>query len=292
MKSKSALVIAIGSILFFAIVAVSSVQALRSGVYFAAWRIYTDTPIDKGFAVNGAARISYTAYGAGPPLVLLHGGLSSSLDWVGEIPALSQIFRIIVIDLRGHAASSIGNEEFTYSLLATDVAVVLDSLGIKRASIAGWSDGGNVGLLFALNHPTRIDRLIAISANFNPEGVSDDVMNQVVDAPDQAGSPLARWLYRFQSASPGMWPILQGRVTRMWQCCPTLTVEDLKRVSAPTVLIVGARDDIDQEHSQAMKAGIPGAQLIVIPDTGHSIPRDVPDILIDEITNFLDGARE
>jgi pimeloyl-ACP methyl ester carboxylesterase len=275
---------------FVMTVAILSVPVLRTGIYFLAWRIYADAPVEKRFAVSGDARISYTTYGAGPPLVLLHGGLSSSLDWIGEIPAFSRYYKVIVLDLRGHAESTLGNEAFTYRLLASDVAVVLDDLGIERSSIAGWSDGGNVGLLFALNYPTRIERLIAISANFHPDGVADEVMQQIVDAPDRAGSLVARWLYHFRSPSPENWPKLQRRVTQMWQSRPTLTVEDLKSISAPTLLIVGARDDIDREHSEAMAAAIPKAELIIVPRVGHAVPRNAPSIVTENALRFLSGT--
>lgn len=280
------LVAAVGGLLIAAIAALS-LQVVRSSVVFLAWRAVTDVPLKKGFIDHGDVRIDFATYGAGPPLVLLHGGLSSSLDWIAEIPELAGKYQVIVIDLRGHGASTIGSEEFSYRLLASDVASVLDKLDIDRASIAGWSDGGNVGLLFALDFPSRIDRLVAVSANFHPEGIVQDVMQGILEAPEQTGSVVARWLYHLQSPSPERWPELQRRVTNMWQNYPTLSAEDLRDISVPTLLVVGEKDDIDREHSETMAKAIPNARLLVMPGVGHSIPRDAPEALVANMIRFL-----
>jgi pimeloyl-ACP methyl ester carboxylesterase len=279
----------VGIVAAAALLAALYVPVVRSGFFFLTWRAFADTPTEKGFVQNGDARISYTAYGNGPALVLLHGGLSSGLDWLGEIPAFARKFAVVVINLRGHADSSLGDASFSYDLLATDVAAVLDKLKIQRASILGWSDGANAGLLFALDYPDRIDRLIAISANYDPEGIDADVMRDITESPEAAGSWASRWLYRLQSSSPEKWAELQDRVVKMWQNYPRLKIEDLQRIQAPTLLIVGARDEIEQAHVATMAAAIPHAKLLVIPGVGHSVPRDAPGTVIEAGLQFLSG---
>jgi pimeloyl-ACP methyl ester carboxylesterase len=277
--------------IFFAVavlaIGISTNAFLRSGVTYIAWRLVSGVPVRKGSARNGGVEISYATYGGGTPLVLLHGGLSSSLDWIGEIPALAKDHRVIVIDLRGHAESALGTDEFSYRLLAGDVLAVLDVLGIRRADVAGWSDGGNVGLLFALTYPQRIGRLIAISANYSPDGLTGAAMEAIRSSPEDAGSLPARLLYRLQSAVPDNWPVLQGRVTRMWKQYPQLTADDLRRISAPTLLIVGANDDVELSHSEKMREAIPEAELLVVPDVGHAVPRNAPRAVTDSIRRFL-----
>jgi pimeloyl-ACP methyl ester carboxylesterase len=279
----------VGIVAAAALLAVLSVPVVRSGFSFLAWRALADTSMEKGFVQNGDARISYTTYGNGPVLVLLHGGLSSGLDWLGEIPAFARKFTVVVINFRGHADSSLGDASLTYDLLATDVVAVLDKLKIQRASILGWSDGGNTGLLFALDYPDRIDRLIAISANYDPAGIDADVMRDITESPEAAGSWVSRWLYRLQSSSPEKWAELQDRVVTMWRNYPRLTKVDLQRIKAPTLLIVGARDDIEQAHAAIMAAAIPHARLLVIPGVGHSVPRDAPGTVIEAGLAFLSG---
>jgi pimeloyl-ACP methyl ester carboxylesterase len=81
--------------------------------------------------------------------------------------------------MRGYGRSTLGKSIFNYSLLAKDVLCVLDHLQIARADVIGWSDGGIVGLRLAVDHPERIHRLIAISANYHPDGLVDNVLEDL-----------------------------------------------------------------------------------------------------------------
>jgi len=231
-------------IVLFAVlgIACTAVPLVRSGINFVLWKATTDVAYASGFADNGDARIFYESYGNGSPLVLLHGGLSSNLDWIGEIPALSRKFRLVLINLRGHGKSSLGDEPFTYRLLAADVHAVLDALNIERADIVGWSDGGNTGLLFAINYPTRIGRLVAISANYHPEGIIDEVFEAIENSPESIDPPLNRWIHRWLSGRPSQWADLRHRVIDMWRNYPLLSLGELANIRSPTLVVVGARD--------------------------------------------------
>ncbi|MGA9573808.1 MAG: alpha/beta hydrolase [Lysobacterales bacterium] len=264
------------------------IPVFRSGVEYLGWKAFSAPAISSGFAQNGEVRIHYSIYGDGPPLVLLHGGLSSSLDWIGEIPELSRHYKVIAIDLRGHGLSSPGANPFTYRQFAQDVLAVLDSLSIASADIAGWSDGGNVGLLFALQFPERIGHLIAISANFNPGGILSEFRNNV---PAETDSWIRRWLHRITTGAPSLWPQHLKRVTQMWQHFPQLTTEDLNRIRTPTLVVVGEHDYVKLAHARAMADALPDGQLLVLSNVGHSIPRDAPDRLLKSMEQFLeDGA--
>lgn len=267
-----------------------TIPVVRSAVSFAAWRVWPDVAVTQGAAENDGVLIRFTTYGAGPPLVLLHGGLSSSLDWIGEIPTLARQFQLIVVDLRGHGESTMDAAEFSYRLFATDVLAVLDKLGIERASMAGWSDGGNVGLLFALLYPSRIERLIAISANFHPDGVSSEILEQNAQGPDDSLSRVGRWIHRLTSPAPEKWPQLMRRVRVMWSAYPQLTTDDLQNVIAPTLVIIGSEDYIEYDHASEMAESIPHAKLVVIANVGHAVLRDAPANIIEQISGFLGGV--
>jgi pimeloyl-ACP methyl ester carboxylesterase len=264
-----------------------AVPVAKSGANFIVWKLTSGSCSSSGYATNGDVRIHYSVYGDGPPLVLLHGGLSSNIDWIGEIPALSRHYRLILINLRGHGRSSLGAEPFTYRLLAADVLSVLDELRIATTDIVGWSDGGNTGILFAIEYPQRIRRLVAISANFHPQGIAAEMHDTIRNAPEDIDPAIGRWLYRWQSAAPAQWSQLRDRVITMWRGYPQLSQEDLGAVRAPTLLIVGAEDDIEMSHALAMVAAIPNAELVVIPEVGHAVPHDAPDTLVRNIERFL-----
>ncbi len=281
------MLIGIALLLVFSCTFVYAVPVMRSAVHFAFWRLLTDTTVSSQYAQNGDVQIHYTSYGVGPALFLLHGGLSSGLDWIGEIPALADKFKLVVVDSRGHGKSDLGTEPLTYRLMASDVVSVMNRAGIDRAHVAGWSDGGNIGLLLALDFPTRVDRLVVISANYHPDGIADDILNQFDDSPDAAISSLSRWLYKIRSPAPNRWPDLVQYVTSLWASYPQLIKTDLNAVTARTLVIVGSEDYVELSHSEQMAGFIPDASLVVVSGIGHSVTRDAPERVCSELIGFL-----
>src|SRR5271156_5165112 len=108
----------------------------------------------QGFVAHDGARIYYATYGAGSPVILLHGGLANSRYWGDQVGALvADQHRVIVIDSRGHGRSSRDARPYTYELMESDVVAVMDRLNIRRAAVVGWSDGAIIGLVMALKDP-------------------------------------------------------------------------------------------------------------------------------------------
>jgi len=127
----------------------------------------TPAPISGGQSnyanVNGI-RLFHVEIGAGPPVVLLHGGLANS-DYLSEqARALALAHRVILVDSRGHGRSTRDARPYGYDLMADDVAALLDSLHIAKADVVGWSDGAIVGLDLALRHPERVGKVVAFAA--------------------------------------------------------------------------------------------------------------------------------
>jgi pimeloyl-ACP methyl ester carboxylesterase len=79
---------------------------------------------------------------------------------------------VILVDTRGHGESGLGDVELSYRLFAADAIQVMNHLGIERINVIGWSDGANTALLLARYWPERIDRVVAISGNSDPSGLT------------------------------------------------------------------------------------------------------------------------
>ena len=94
---------------------------------------------------NGV-NIYYEEYGSGEPLVLLHGGMGASNDFEHLIPAFSKQFRVITPDSREHGRTDNPSGNFSYRLMADDVAAFINALNLSQPSICGWSDGGQIAL--------------------------------------------------------------------------------------------------------------------------------------------------
>mgnify|MGYP002631629028 FL=1 len=117
-------------------------------------------PKTRGRVERAEGKIAFRVYGEGSPIVFLHRGLSSSIDWFSQIPVfISQKRRLILVDARGHGLSTLGRAKFNYINLAEDVLAVLDHLEISRSDIVGWSDGGNTALRLAELFPSRVNRI-------------------------------------------------------------------------------------------------------------------------------------
>src|SRR6202789_3212854 len=95
-----------------------------------------------GYIENDGARIWYSAFGAGAPVILLHGGLGHSGNWGHQIPALiANGFRAVVIDSRGHGRSTRDGQPYSYELMASDVLAVMNALHLDRVVLVGGCGG-------------------------------------------------------------------------------------------------------------------------------------------------------
>lgn len=118
---------------------------------------------------TGDVRISYNMVGTGDPVLLLHGGMASTEFWrrAGYVDALAANHRLVLVDFRGHGASSRPHDPATYGLLrdVADTLAVLDAENLAAATICGWSWGGLAGLAMAALHPERVRSVLAIGAS-------------------------------------------------------------------------------------------------------------------------------
>jgi pimeloyl-ACP methyl ester carboxylesterase len=120
-------------------------------------------PLTKeGFVDHEGARIWYGTAGKGEPVILLHGGMESSLSWGNQLPALIKTHHeVILIDSRGHGRSTLGPYPLSYERMQSDVLAVMDTLHLKSASFVGWSDGANIGLIMSMKNPERVNSVYA-----------------------------------------------------------------------------------------------------------------------------------
>ena len=144
---------------------------MRRWGQFYLWKVYSGKAHGGQHIRVDDASIYCETFGSGPPVLVLHGGLGYIEDMSFQIRALAKSHFVIAVDSRGHGRSTGANGPLNYSLMSDDMVKVLDSLNINRVDVVGWSDGGIIGLDLAMRHPERVRRLVAISANYNPDGL-------------------------------------------------------------------------------------------------------------------------
>jgi pimeloyl-ACP methyl ester carboxylesterase len=180
---------------------------------------------ETGYGKVNGAEIYYAIYGSGEPLILLHGGLGNTDYWGGQIAAFSAKYKVINIASRGHGRSTRDDQAYSYHLMASDVLAVMDILSITKASIVGWSDGGNIGIDIAINNPDRLVKLFAFGANFNPSGVKPTVET---DAVFGAYVEMAAADYSRLSKTPKQFDSFVAQISEMWQDAEAFNAAVLK----------------------------------------------------------------
>jgi pimeloyl-ACP methyl ester carboxylesterase len=237
-------------------------------------------------AINGT-KIFFAQFGAGEPILLLHGGMGSSNYFGHQIAALAKRFSVIAMDTRGHGRSPVTSATFSYRLFADDAAALMDHLGIGKASLVGWSDGAVTGLALAMSRPARVSRLFAFGANSTPDGLKLHGARSPVFA---AYAQRCQAEYQQLSPRPEKWPQLVDGLRAMWRSQPSFSKEQLARIAAPTAVADGEYDEIIKpEHTRAMSRQIPGARLVMLPRVSHFAMLQDPVQFNAALLDFLTG---
>lgn len=219
-------------------------------------------------------------------MVLLHGGLANSDYWGQQVAALAKHHKVIVVDSRGHGRSSRDERPYSYDLMSDDVVALLDHLNIKKADIVGWSDGGIIGIDLAIRHPTRVNRIFSFAPNTKTSGVKPDTEKNPVFASyiDRAGNE-----YRKLSKTPDQYDAFVEQIGHMWATQPNWSDDDLRKITAPVLIVDGDRDEaIVREHLEYIANTIPNAGLLILPNTSHFAFIQAPNEFNEAILSFID----
>jgi pimeloyl-ACP methyl ester carboxylesterase len=273
--------------------------------------------LKKTIALPNGETLAYIDTGnrTGPAVVLIHGYTDNARDWVPMLPYLSQRFRLILVDLRGHGQSSKPECCYTRLDFAYDVKLLLDALGVEKADIVGHSMGSIVGQTFAEFWPQRTARVVLISSSGgtpptarkkppqfdfraailklqepidpdspfmiawwdSPTPVNPDFIRR--QRKDAAGIPLRVWLAVLDQAlsEQNLYGDLQST---------------LPRLQAPVLLIWGSKDPIIEVPArQSLIHALPAAKVKVFDGLGHNPFWEDPAGVADAVNSFLEAPR-
>lgn len=215
--------------------------------------------------------------GRGEPLILLHGNGESCEYFQSQIEEFSSRYRVYALDTRGHGGTPRGTRPFTIRQFAEDLLEFMDGRQIDKAHLLGFSDGGNIAMVFAIRHPDRVDRLILNGANLNAGGVK-----RTVQLPIELGYWAAR---KFAGKSDGA--RRNAEMLGLMVNDPGVSVQELSRITAKTLVIAGTRDMIKEEHTRLIAKSIPGAKLVFL-QGDHFIANKRPEEFNRKIWDFLE----
>jgi pimeloyl-ACP methyl ester carboxylesterase len=255
---------------------------------FDLWKTFSGKAHGGQRAQVGPVNLYYETYGAGPPVLVLHGGASSLESMHYQIVDLARDHLVIAPDSRGHGRSTDVAGPMHYADMAQDMLGLMDQLHVARADIVGWSDGGNIGLDMAMKHPERVGRLVTIGANYDAAGLVDPISPA---SPDNAEFADGKEIYQRISPTPDRWPVLYREVTEMWRTEPHYTTTELGRIRSPVLVIAGDHDAVLRSHTDSLAHAIPGAREKIFPHAGHMVLMQDPDAVDGSIRAFLSEAR-
>jgi pimeloyl-ACP methyl ester carboxylesterase len=255
-------------------------------------------------------KIAYRSAGSGPPLVLLHGGLSDGREWRHQIDALSDRYLVVAWDAPGCGASSDPPESYRLRDYADCLAGLIRALDLDRPHLAGLSFGAGLALAFYERYPSVPASLILASAYAGWAGSLSpgEVRMRLEGALKDAGRPPTEVVAAFRptlfasevpretldeisSIMLGFHPA--GARTMALAFADADLRPVLPTIRVPTLLLYGEEDErAPQPVSQALHEGIPGSRLVTIPGVGHQHNLEAPDRFNAEVRAFLRSVDE
>ena len=219
--------------------------------------------------------IEYGIYGDldAEPLLLLppNGGDMHSFD--GSIlPEMAKHFKVICVSPRATGKSDWVEGGMTFEAMADDLANLLDYLNIEKTRIFGFSDGGNLGVVFTLAHQERVESLVIMGSNINTWGTN--TFDQIQITYQYIILCIEAWLY--DDIEYARRRDIKGMMVGQ----PSLTFEDISAIKVPVFNIYGEHDMIQRWHSKKITRSIEGAQELMIIGGGHSTCFDQTETVI------------
>ena len=208
-------------------------------------------------------RMYYETYGQGEPLLIIHGNGGSINNFLYQIPFFSQHYKVILADSRAQGKSVDGGDSLSYEMMTDDLNALLDSLHLDSCYVIGWSDGGINGLLLSIRHPEKVKKLAVTGANLWPDTTAID-------------SFAYHWAMGYNNSlkNKPQTPETkkQLKLAHLLSYEPHISLQQLKTISCPALIIGGDHDVIRPQHTMLIAQTIPKGYLWILPNSGHSTP--------------------
>lgn len=236
-------------------------------------------------SVNGLDMF-YEIHGTGKPLVLLHGGFGAAQMFGEVLPLLAEGRQVIAVDLQAHGRTADIDRPLSYEAMASDIAGLIERLGLGKADIMGYSLGGGVALRTAIQHPEVVDKLVVVSTTFNRDGWYPEVLAAQEQIGPEAAEPMKQTpmyqLYSSIAPKPADWPRLVTKLGDLLRQDYDWS-QDVAAIETPTMIVVGDADSVRTAHAVEFfqllgggqvdagwdGSGMSNARLAILPGTTH-----------------------
>jgi pimeloyl-ACP methyl ester carboxylesterase len=266
----------------------------------------TPKPTKSGHAAVNGVNYYYAVYGAGEPLLLIHGGLGQIEMFGPNLTRLARSRQVIGVDLQGHGRTALGDREISLVDMGNDMAGVLKKLGYKKVDVLGYSLGAGVAFQLAVQHPEMVRRVVLASGPIAQDGFYPEMLPQqaavgAAMAEQMKGTPMYK-SYAAIAPHPEEFPKLLDKMGAYMRKSYDWSA-DVKKLTMPVMLIYGDSDMIRLEHIvkfyQLLGGGLKDAgwqrehmsqnRLAILPNLTHYELFLAPQ-LVDVALPFLNGA--
>lgn len=245
--------------------------------------------------------------GSKPPLLLIPGAFMAADSMPDWVEAFARERAVLVFDQQGHGRTPDTSREMSYEQFADDAAELLRALGVERTDVMGYSQGGGVALQLAIRHPGLVNHLVAMAATFCKAGWYPAVLESIagLTAEDFAGTPVEK---AFMEHTPDLraYETYLEKMKVLNIDDQNISEEQMRSISAKTMVIVGDADGVTLEHAltmfklrggsdeKAAATGVlqkaPDARLVVLPAMSHIGLSGESELLVPMVSAFLDDA--
>jgi pimeloyl-ACP methyl ester carboxylesterase len=269
------------------------------------------TPSRSGYLPINGLNLFHEVYGelgaSKPPLLLIPGAFmaaDSMPDWVA---AFARDRAVIVFDQQGHGRTPDTSREMSYEQFADDAAELLRALEVERADVMGYSQGGGVALQLAIRHPSLVSKLVSMSATFRKDGWYPAVFEAIggLSAKDFAGTAVET-AFKGHTPDGKAYDDYLEKMKALNVNDQNISDEEMRSITAKTMVIVGDADGVTLEHALAMfklRGGgdeeaaasgllqkVPDARLVVLPAMSHIGLSGESELLVPLVSRFLDDV--
>lgn len=257
--------------------------------------------------VNGI-KLYYEIHGQGEPLVLVQGFTRNALGWAPVVEILKKSYQVVIFDNRGSGRTQHPTPPYNIDLMAKDLAVLLDTLGIKQAFFVGHSMGGAIVQQLCIDYPEKVKKAVLCSSFAKvpyPSAMQIDTVCEMA----LAGLPQP---FIFQTVLPWLFSssclamkgnaekIIESMVNDPYPQKPEGymgqgdalkrfdSTDKLSLIQCPCLILVG-EDDLytPLSCSKVLQEKIKMAQMKIVPHQGHMVNEEMPELLCHEIKAFL-----
>jgi pimeloyl-ACP methyl ester carboxylesterase len=237
--------------------------------------------------------------GTGTPILFLHGGMTNfDSTYRAQREVFARSHTVVGVDQAGHGHSPDAGGKLSYREMAEDTAQLLQQLRLGRVDIVGHSDGGNIALLVARDHPELVRKVVVSGANLRPNLSPEEIERRSRWTPEQKAEkvralaarmpPWFRSDYeRLSPDGPDHYLVMLAKSTELW-LQPLMDVADLKKIRMPVLVMAGDHDLWRIEDTAEIFRGLPQGRLLILPKTSHATFDERPALVNLAIEEFLD----